>query len=125
MRWRPSNALWDLIPGYREQRILRGLSPVTIAKQLRHLEGFAFFAQERGVQRVDQVDARLVRLYAKHLDRPPACAGERPLSAAAQRRRLSTLRSFCRWCIALGALHEDPTAGMPWPAAAPDRKSVV
>jgi len=122
VRWRPSNALWDLIPGWREQRILRGLSPVTVAKQRRHLEGFAFFAQERGVLRIDQVDARLVRLYAAHLDRPPAAAGERPLSRAAQRRRLSTLRSFCRWCIALGALREDPTAGMPWPATPPARE---
>jgi len=122
VRWRPSNALWDLIPGWREQRILRGLSPVTVAKQRRHLEGFAFFAQERGVLRIDQVDARVVRLYAAHLDRPPAAAGERPLSRAAQRRRLSTLRSFCRWCVALGALREDPTAGMPWPATPPTRE---
>ena len=114
MHWRPSNALWDLIPGWREQRILRGLSPVTVAKQRRHLEGFAFFAQERGVRRVDQLDARLVRLYAAHLDRPPA-DGARPVSREAQHRRLGTLRSFCRWCIALGVIAEDPTAGVPLP----------
>jgi integrase/recombinase XerD len=121
MRWRPSNALWDLIPGWREQRILRGLNPVTIAKQLRHLEGFAFFAQERGVLRVDQVDPRLVRLYAAHLDRPPAAdrppatAGARPLSRGAQHNRLRALRSFCRWCVALNVIADDPTAGVPFP----------
>ena len=117
MFWRRSSTIGDLIPGWREQRILRGLNQVTIAMQLRHLEGFAFFAQERGVLRVDQVDGRLVRLYAAHLARPPAAADVRPLSYAAQRRRLSTLRTFARWCVALGVITEDPTAGLVWPAA--------
>ncbi len=114
MRWCPSYALWNLLPGFDRSRIQRGQSAAYTRKQMGHLEAFVFFAQERGVLRIDGVTPQLARLYATHLGRrAPA------LSVEARHRRLAALRAFCGWCVGLGLIAADPTAGLPGPRRRP------
>lgn len=114
MQWASSNALWDLLPGWAVRMAMGGGSEAHRGRQRRYVEAFVFFAQERGVVRADAVTPQLVRLWAAHLARPVA-AEARPLSAEAQYRRLVALRAFLGWCVELGAIAEDPMAGLPLP----------
>lgn len=119
--WVRSHALGDIFLAWNEHNALRGWSPSYRTKQARHVEGFVFFAQARGVLRIDAVSVDVMRLYAAHIAGPQhrqRASGDIVifhLSDEAQRKRLTAVRQLCRWCIDMGLISEDPTAGVVFP----------
>ena len=87
-------------------RIERGLSVHTLDAYRRDLGGFVEFTGRLGIDRVHEIDRRVVRRYVAHLS-------TRSFSPRTIARRTSALRSFLDDATARGDIPANPAAGVP------------
>ena len=97
---------------------LTGVSSATASVYERDLVAFTTWLDESGVERIDQIDRRLVRRYLAHLD--AASYARRTVA-----RKMSSLRRFFDWARKAGHLDTDPTVGLSTPGASRHLPSVL
>jgi site-specific recombinase XerD len=97
---------------------LTGVSDATASVYRRDLLAFAEWLDDRGADRLDQIDRRLVRRYLAHLD----AEGYARRTIA---RKMSGLRRFFDWARRAGHLDADPTVGLSTPGASRHLPSVL
>ena len=99
----------DAVADYLHRaRVERGLSVHTLDAYERDLEGFSVFAERLGVERLDEIDRRVVRRYVANL----TTRGFAPSTVA---RRASALRSFLEDAAERGDLPANPAVGVAHP----------
>ncbi|MEN8763931.1 MAG: tyrosine recombinase XerC [Thiogranum sp.] len=79
----------------------RQLSPHTLSNYRRDLESVVQFCNERGIERWSELHPQQVRGFAAQIHR-------RGLGGRSIQRKLSALRSFCRYLIRQGILNSNP-----------------
>jgi integrase/recombinase XerC len=91
-------------------RTERRLSPHTASNYGRDLEALLEYCAAQGIEGWDALDSQHVRSFAAQCHR-------RGLAPRSIQRRLSAVRSLCRFLIREGALRHDPAAGVQAPKA--------
>lgn len=86
----------------------RGLSAHTIAAYRRDLAQFATFCARLGLEKLAQVDRRVVRRFLAQLT-------TRGLAPRTSARKLSAVRSFLEDSVRRGLLESNPAVGVPQP----------
>jgi site-specific recombinase XerD len=99
----------EAVGDYLERaRIERGLSPHTLDAYRRDLDGFARFAARLSIERLDDVDRRMVRKFLANL----STRGYAPRSL---NRKASSVRTFLEDAARRGVIPGNPAATIPLP----------
>ncbi len=93
----------DVAAYVRRLDVERGLSPHTVAAYRRDLRQFAVFCDRLGLEKVAQVDRRVIRRFLAQL----STRGLAPRSSA---RKLSAVRSFLEDTVRRGLLEANPAS---------------
>jgi len=106
-----SDALRASVTQYIDSlRTERRLSPHTASNYARDLDALLEYCSEQGIGAWDGLDPQHVRSFAAQCHR-------RGLAPRSIQRRLSAVRSFCRYLIREGELRSDPVADVQAPKA--------
>ena len=97
---------------------LTGVSDATASVYRRDLLAFTEWLETTGVERIEQVDRRLVRRYLAHLD-------SQGYARRTIARKMSGLRRFFDWSRKAGHTQADPTVGLSTPGASRHLPSVL
>ncbi len=97
---------------------LTGVSDATASVYRRDLLAFAEWLETTGVERIDQIDRRMVRRYLAHLD-------SQGYARRTIARKMSGLRRFFDWSRKAGHTQADPTVGLSTPGASRHLPSVL
>ncbi len=91
------------------EQSLTAASPATVSAYRRDLEAFVEWAGRADIDGPSGVDRRILRRYLAYL-------GTRRYARRTIARKASALRRYFRWCVQVGTLASDPSAGLSAPS---------
>jgi integrase/recombinase XerD len=109
--------LGDYARRYLQSLAERGYSPDSVRSEAAHLRLFLRWADERGLERLDQVTVSVLERFQRHLYYHRKSTNNRTTSFRTQRDRLHGLRRWYRWLVRSRIVEMSPAELLDMPRA--------